>query len=35
MAKLEAKKRKRASSLHKKSAVKQQQPLSKKSKTKK
>jgi transcriptional regulator with XRE-family HTH domain len=35
MAKLEAKKRKRASSLHKKSEVKQQQPLSKKSKTKK
>jgi transcriptional regulator with XRE-family HTH domain len=35
MAKLDAKKRKRASSLHKKSSVKQQQPLSKKSKTKK
>jgi transcriptional regulator with XRE-family HTH domain len=35
MAKLEAKKRKRASSLHKKSSVKQQQPLSTKSKTKK
>ena len=35
MAKLEAKKRKRASSFHKKSAVKQQQPLSKKSKKKK